>query len=84
VTHPFGGQTGKLPVRGQIRITQMLVCSALMVNLRRMWRYEQQLANQRSEQSLSLLCRCWLHLRHQVHGWYARCVTSLGPATAQV
>ena len=44
VTHPFGGQTGKLPVRGQIRVTQVLICSGLMVSLRRVWRYEQRLA----------------------------------------
>jgi hypothetical protein len=82
VTHPFGGHTGKLPVRGHIRITQMLVCSALMVNLRRIWRYEQQLTNQRSEQSLSLLSRCWLHLRHHAHAWYACCFPTLSPAPA--
>ena len=44
VTHPFGGQTGKLPARGQIRFTQVLICSGLMVSLRRVWRYEQRLA----------------------------------------
>jgi hypothetical protein len=84
VTHPFGGHTGKLPVRGHIRITQMLVCSALMVNLRRIWRYEQHLTKHRSQQSLSLLHRCWLHLRHHVHGWCACCFPNLdlAPATA--
>ena len=35
VTHPFVGQAGKLPVRGQIRVSQVLICSAPMVNLRR-------------------------------------------------
>jgi len=84
VTHPFGGQTGKLPVRGQIRVTQMLVCSALMVNLRRIWRYEQQLVKQTSEQSLSLLSRCWLRLRSCVHRWHGRCFPNLGLAPAKV
>ena len=83
VTHPFGGQAGKLPVRGQIRVTQMLVCSALMVNLRRIWRYEQQLAKEGSEQLLSLLSRCWLHLRHHVHPRCARYSTNLGLAPAK-
>jgi hypothetical protein len=84
VTHPFGGHTGKLPVRGHIRVTQVLICSALMVNLRRIWRYEQRLAKEGSERSLSLLSRCWLHLRRRVHGWYACCFPNLdlAPATA--
>jgi hypothetical protein len=83
VTHPFGGQAGKLPVRGQIRMTQMLVCSALMVNLRRIWRYEQRLTKEGSVQSPSLLYRSWLHLRHHVHGWYTRRFAILGVAPAQ-
>jgi hypothetical protein len=83
VTHPFGGQAGKLPVRGHIRMTQMLVCSALMVNLRRIWRHEQRLTKEGSEQSPSLLCRCWLRLKDHVHGWYACCFTILALAPAQ-
>jgi len=34
--HPFGG---KLPVRGLFRMTYMLLGSAAMVNVRRIWRY---------------------------------------------
>jgi hypothetical protein len=67
VTHPFGGQAGKLPVRGQIRVSQVLICSGLMVNLRRIWRYEQQLARQKSQEVLSLLSRGWLRLRSSFH-----------------
>lgn len=37
--HPFGGKRGKLPVRGQIRVALLMVAAALMVNLRRIWRY---------------------------------------------
>jgi Transposase DDE domain/Transposase domain (DUF772) len=37
--HPFGGQRGKLPVRGKVRVTMLMVAAALMVNLRRIWRY---------------------------------------------
>ncbi len=66
VTHPFGGQAGKLPVRGQIRVTQVLICSALMVNLRRIWRHEQQLAQKKSPQAASLLS-CCLRLRSWFH-----------------
>jgi hypothetical protein len=67
VTHPFGGQAGKLPVRGQIRVTQVLICSALMVNVRRIWRHEQQLAQNKSQEAASLLSRCCLRLRSWVH-----------------
>jgi len=84
LVHPFGGQTGKLPVRGQIRITQVLICSALMVNLRRIWRYEQGLAKQASQQSVSLLSRCWSCLRSCVHPWYVHYFPSLRPTPARV
>lgn len=36
VKHPFGD---KLPVRGQIRVTMVVIASAMMVNLRRIWRF---------------------------------------------
>jgi hypothetical protein len=67
VTHPFGGQTGKLPVRSQIRVTQVLICSALMVNVRRIWRHEQQLTQNKSQGATSLLCRCHWRLRSWIH-----------------
>jgi len=63
VTHPFGGQAGKLPVRGKPRVTQMIICSVLMVNLRRIWRHERELAEQKGQDLLSLLSRCWLRQR---------------------
>lgn len=69
VTHPFGGQSGKLPVRGQPRVTQVIFCSAFMVNVRRLWRYERELAEKASE-NLGLLLsfgfrglRSWFHNR---------------------
>jgi len=37
IKHPFGG---KLPVRGQTRVTMVMIASALMVNLRRIWRFQ--------------------------------------------
>ena len=37
--HPFGN--GKLPVRGRFRMSCMLLASASMVNLRRIWKYQQ-------------------------------------------
>ena len=49
VTHPSGGQAGRL--------------SALMVNLRRIWRNEQQLAKKTSREVPSLLYRAWPRLR---------------------
>jgi hypothetical protein len=37
IKHPF--RHGKLPVRGRIRMSMMLVASAAMINIRRIWRY---------------------------------------------
>jgi Transposase DDE domain/Transposase domain (DUF772) len=36
--HPFGN--GKLPVRGKRRMSMMIIASATMTNVRRIWRYE--------------------------------------------
>ena len=36
--HPFGN--GKLPVRGKIRVSMMMIASAAMCNARRIWRYQ--------------------------------------------
>jgi hypothetical protein len=83
VTHPFGGQTGKLPVRGQIRVTQVVICSALMVNLRRIWRHEQALAAKKGQESLSSLSSCWQSLRSWFHRWHARRFLGLAPTSAQ-
>ncbi len=35
VIHPFGGHLCKIPVRGKIRIAQMVILSVAMVNIRR-------------------------------------------------
>ena len=48
--------------------TQVLICSALMVNVRRIWRHEQQLAQNKSQEVASLLSCCCLRLRSWVHG----------------
>jgi len=37
--HPFGDERDQLPVRGQARVTMVLIAGGLMVNLRRIWRY---------------------------------------------
>jgi hypothetical protein len=68
VTHPFGGQSGKLPVRGQPRVTQVIFCSAFMVNLRRIWRYERQLAKKATETLDLLLFFGFPILRSLFHG----------------
>ena len=36
--HPF--PAGKLPVRGNFRVTSMMIASVLHVNMKRIWRYE--------------------------------------------
>jgi hypothetical protein len=82
VTHPFGGQAGKLPVRGQVRVTQVLICSALMVNLRRIWRHEQQLAKKKNQEAASLLSRCCLRLRSWVHTLKLHRFSDFAPAPA--
>jgi hypothetical protein len=38
VKHPFGNH--KLPVRGHIRMSLMMIASAAMVNVRRLWSYQ--------------------------------------------
>jgi hypothetical protein len=76
VTHPFGGHTGKLPVRGQSRVTQMIICSALMVNLRRIWRHERELAEKKGQDLLSSLFRGGLRPRSRFHVQFVRRVQS--------
>jgi hypothetical protein len=83
VTHPFGGQSGKLPVRGQIRVTQVVICSALMVNLRRIWRHEQELAAKKRPEALSFLSSRRLALRSWFHRCYDRLLPSFTPISAQ-
>jgi hypothetical protein len=83
VTHPFGGQAGKLPVRGQIRVTQVLICSALMVNLRRIWRYKRKQAEKARKDALSLLScgsRC---LRSRISVRSIHPCANFSPAWAQ-
>lgn len=78
VIHPFGGQAGKLPVRGKRRVTQLIICSALMVNLRRIWRYEQKLAEQQRQVLLALLSRCLLRPRSWFRAHFVRGPMRLG------
>jgi hypothetical protein len=78
VTHPFGGQAGKLPVRGKPRVAQMIICSALMVNLRRIWRHERELAEQKGQDLLSLLSQSWLRQRSWLHVQFVRPVQRFG------
>lgn len=76
VTHPFGGQAGKLPVRGQPRVTQVILSSAFMVNLRRIWRHERELAEKESEDFRPFLSvaiqrpRSWFRARSSRHFRY--------------
>lgn len=39
VIHPFGGHLCKMPVRGRFRIENMIILSAMMVNIRRIGTY---------------------------------------------
>jgi len=67
VTHPLGGQAGQLPVRGKARVSQMLFGSVMMVNLRRIWQHEQEMAKKKSQEGLLLLSRGYLRLRSWFH-----------------
>jgi len=81
IKHPFGDGPSHLPVRGQARVTMLMIASGLMVNLRRIWRYrhaEREKAPQETPQSIALAgsasflsqCRAtfqlWMHLWHSV------------------
>jgi hypothetical protein len=78
VTHPFGGQAGKLPVRGQPRVTQAIFSSAFMVNLRRIWRYERDLAEKASKNLRLFLLHGFRGLRSWFHGRSVRRFRSFG------
>ena len=84
VTHPFGGQAGKLPVRGKRRVTQAIICSALMVNLRRIWCHERALAEKKSQDLVSLLPLAWLRPRSWLHLQPVPVVPHLGLTRAKM
>ena len=52
VKHPF--RQGKLPVRGKQRMSMMVISSAAMTNIKRIWRYEFDQANQNKSQATVL------------------------------
>jgi len=62
--HPFGGQVGKLPVRGHIRVAMVITAGALMVNLRRIWRYQQGSSHSKAPAGASPVSSCWSRLRY--------------------
>jgi hypothetical protein len=53
VKHPF--PNGKLPVRGKKRMTMMLIGSAAMTNIRRIWSYEWQIKQEQGKENPSCL-----------------------------
>ncbi len=56
--HPF--PAGKLPVRGKFRMTCMVIASALHVNVRRIWRYQVEIAKKTAQNASALFSRLWL------------------------
>lgn len=50
LTHPF--PAGKLPVRGKFRMTCMMIASAMLVNVRRIWRAQANHTSQTAESPL--------------------------------
>lgn len=73
IKHPF--RQGKLPVRGKIRMSMMLVASATMTNIRRIGRYEAQ-KGQDSSDSPSVFSFLG-HLLAFVSGWQPTSAHSL-------
>lgn len=70
IKHPFRGQ---LPVRGQVRVSMVIIASGFMVNLRRIWRYRQEKREEAAKKSRqeqqnaaqdSFLSRCRIALRN--------------------
>jgi hypothetical protein len=62
--HPFPAD--KLPVRGKFRMTCMVIASALHVNVRRIWRYQVEIAKTTAQDAAALfsrLCRVCQHAR---------------------
>jgi len=73
VKHPFGDERSQLPVRGKARMSMMIIASAFMVNLRRIWQFRQAERAETEQEILhpatdSFLSRCrrtiwrWLQL----------------------
>lgn len=54
--HPF--PAGKLPVRGRFRMTCLMLASALVVNVRRIWRYQIQKRTEETSETTSVFS--WL------------------------
>lgn len=88
--HPFGGQAGKLPACGQERVAMVLIGSAFMVNLRRIWRYQRELMQKESQErritslSAASFTRWWQCLESLIHRWHAHFfpVLAFAPAKA--
>lgn len=57
VKHPF--PASKLPVRGRFRMTCMMIASAIHVNLRRIWRYQTDIAHTTAHTAAPLFSRLW-------------------------
>jgi hypothetical protein len=60
--HPFGN--GKLPVRGRPRMSMMMMASAAMTNIRRIWQGQQDKPAASQAQN-GLWCRLWHAIRHR-------------------
>lgn len=77
--HPFGDERHQLPVRGQRRVTMVMVAAGVMVNLRRIWRYRQAQREQAGKNlspasptatGATFLPQCWrAFMRWWQHAW---------------
>jgi hypothetical protein len=77
--HPF--RQGKLPVRGQPRMSMMMLASATMTNIRRIWQYETR--KREDEDTPDPLSFSWLFDRFLafIPGWQPLGANSLFDAT---
>lgn len=55
IKHPF--PAGKLPVRGRFRVTCMMISSAILVNVRKIWNYQTKNAAKESGKTVPLSSR---------------------------
>jgi hypothetical protein len=74
VKHPY--PASHLPVRGQFRVTCVMVASAAMTNVRRIWRYlvdrKQQKADEEAEVQVSMLTLASVFRFSSLPGWFGK------------
>lgn len=66
--HPF--PAGKLPVRGKFRMACVMISSAILVNVRRIYKYQTQIMKKEAQEAVqvfSVLSSCWQKFTAQLN-----------------